>query len=165
MTICLSLCRYTFLSFQLSLPLPGGINGCLCSCATAEHQDILPLRSLPLHSLLLVLNRHIPSPCHVSYGMCCVAKALYVQMFVRRVLVRVICTHRCLCLMLSVFPRESLVVGSACVGGLVLSVIGTVLRGLSFSPSATYLFVAYLHCIRPDTNVCQQREKQSMGNW
>lgn len=53
----------------------------------------------------------------------------------------------------------------ACVGGLALAVTCVVLCALSLSPCATYLFVAHLRCAGPDTSVCQQREKQSVGNW
>lgn len=51
-----------------------------------------------------------------------------------------------------------------CVGGLALAAACVVLRALS-TPPATYLFVACLRRTEPDTGVCQQREKQSVGNW
>lgn len=60
--------------------------------------------------------------------------------------------------------RDS-VTACACVGGLALAVTCVVPGALSLSPRATYLFVAHLRCAGPDTGVCQQREKQSAGNW
>lgn len=60
--------------------------------------------------------------------------------------------------------RESVTV-CVCVGGLALAVTCVVLCALSLSPCATYLFVAHLRCAGPDTGVCQQREKPSLGNW
>lgn len=60
--------------------------------------------------------------------------------------------------------RESVAV-CACVGGLALDVTCVVLCALSLSPCATYLFVAHLCYAGPDTGVCQQREKESAGNW
>lgn len=60
--------------------------------------------------------------------------------------------------------RESVTV-CACVGGLALAVACVVLCALSLSPRATYLFVAHLRYAGPDIGVCQQREKQGVGNW
>lgn len=89
----------------------------------------------------------------------CAAVNEYVHMCTLWVFVSLL--HASVCVSSELTGVCTLCLVSSCVGGLALAVTCVVLCALSLSPCATYLFVAHL----PDTSVCQQREKQSAGNW
>lgn len=132
----------------------------MCLSVVGHLQNIRTPSLLPLH----LFNRLISTVC---LNLCVVT--LWMLMYMLWVFVSPLHTSGCVCLMHSqVLVPYALCLSarvSGCVGGLALAGTYAVRCALSLSPSASYLFVAHLCCAGPDTGVCQQREKQSVGNW